>query len=154
MKHASLNVAALAVMASLALVGCKKNEPANPAPAPTAPAPAPAPAPEAVAVQAVTVGTKAAADKSVAAQAVIGARDPIIVSVRTMGTASNVPVVARLTYQDGQTAGEQNVTLNTSGPDTTNITFSNSNDWTAGNYTANVSVNGMQAGTAQQFQVR
>ena len=49
MKHASLNVAALAVIASLALVGCKKNEPANPppAPAPTAPAPAPAaPAPE------------------------------------------------------------------------------------------------------------
>ena len=98
MKHASLNVAALAVMASLALVGCKKNEPVNPAPAPapTAPAPAPAPAPEAVAVQAVTVGTAAAADKSVAAQAVIGARDPIIVSVRTMGTASNVLYAQKL----------------------------------------------------------
>lgn len=154
MKHMSLNVAALAVMASLALVGCKKNEPANPAPVPAPTAPAPAPAPEAVAVQAVTVGTAAAADKSVAAQAVIGARDPIIVSVRTMGTASNVPVVARLTYQDGQTAGEQNVTLNTSGPDTTNITFSNSNAWPAGNYTAHVSINGMPAGTAQQFEVR
>ena len=158
MKHARLNVAALAVVAALALAGCKKNEPATPPamPEPTAPAPAPAAAPmtEAVSVQGVSVGTVAAADKSVATQAVIGARDPIIVSVRTMGTASNVPVVARLTYQDGQTAGEQNVTLNTSGPDTTNITFSNSNAWPAGTYTAQVTVNGMPAGTAQQFEVR
>lgn len=156
MKHASLNVAALAVVAGLALVGCKKNEPANPAPvpAPTTPAPAPAPAPAAVSVQGVTVGTTAAADKTVAAQAVVGQRDPIIVSVRTVGTASNVPVVAKLSYQDGQTAGEQNVTLNTSGPDTTNITFSNTNAWPAGTYTAHVSVNGVPAGTAQQFEVR
>lgn len=154
MKHASLNVAALAVIASLALVGCKKNEPANPPPAPAPTAPAPAPAAEVVTVQAVTVGTAAAADKSVAAQTVIGARDPIIVSVRTFGTASNVPVVATLTYQDGQVAGEQHVSLNTSGPDTTNITFSNSNAWPAGTYTAQVTVNGMPAGTAQQFEVR
>lgn len=154
MKHASLNVAALAVVAGLALVGCKKNEPANPAPVPAPTTPAPAPAPAAVSVQGVTVGTAAAADKSVASQAVVGQRDPIIVSVRTVGTASNVPVVARLSYQDGQTAGEQNVTLNTSGPDTTNLTFSNANAWPAGTYTAQVSVNGVPAGTAQQFEVR
>ena len=156
MKHATLNVAALAVAAALSLAGCKKNEPATPPamPEPTAPAPAAAPMTEAVSVQGVSVGTVAAADKSVATQTVIGARDPIIVSVRTFGTASNVPVVARLTYQDGQTAGEQNVTLNTSGPDTTNITFSNSNAWPAGTYTAQVTVNGMPAGTAQQFEVR
>lgn len=162
MKHATLNVAVLAVVAALALAGCKKNEPATPPamPEPTVPAPAPAPAPaaapmtEAVSVQGVSVGTVAAADKSVATQAVIGARDPIIVSVRTFGTASNVPVVATLTYQDGQVAGEQHVSLNTSGPDTTNITFSNSNAWPAGTYTAQVTVNGMPAGTAQQFEVR
>ena len=156
MKHATLNVAALAVAAALSLAGCKKNEPATtPAmPEPTAPAPAAAPMTEAVSVQGVSVGTVAAADKSVATQAVIGARDPIIVSVRTFGTASNVPVVATLTYQDGQVAGEQHVSLNTSGPDTTNITFSNSNAWPAGTYTAQVTVNGMPAGTAQQFEVR
>ena len=156
MKHATLNVAALAVAAALSLAGCKKNEPATPPamPEPTAPAPAAAPMTEAVSVQGVSVGTVAAADKSVATQAVIGARDPIIVSVRTFGTASNVPVVATLTYQDGQVAGEQHVSLNTSGPDTTNITFSNSNPWPAGTYTAQVTVNGMPAGTAQQFEVR
>ena len=154
MKHASLNVAALALVAGLALVGCKKNEPAAPAPVPAPTTPAPAPAPAAVSVQGVTVGTAAGADKSVAAQAVIGQRDAIIVSVRTFGTANNVPVVAKLSYQDGQTAGEQNVTLNTSGPDTTNITFSNANAWPAGTYTAHVSVNGVPAGTAQQFEVR
>lgn len=156
MKHATLNVAALAVAAALSLAGCKKNEPATPPamPEPTAPAPAAAPMTEAVSVQGVSVGTVAAADKSVATQAVIGTRDPIIVSVRTFGTASNVPVVATLTYQDGQVAGEQHVSLNTSGPDTTNITFSNSNAWPAGTYTAQVTVNGMPAGTAQQFEVR
>ena len=154
MKHASLNVAALALVAGLALAGCKKNEPAAPAPVPAPTTPAPAAAPAAVSVQGVTVGTAAGADKSVAAQAVIGQRDPIIVSVRTFGTANNVPVVAKLSYQDGQTAGEQNVTLNTSGPDTTNITFSNANAWPAGTYTAHVSVNGVPAGTAQQFEVR
>jgi len=157
MKHASLNVAALAIVAGLALVGCKKDEPVNPAPAPaptTTPAPVTAPAAAAVSVQAITVGTSAGADKSVASQTAIGARDPIIVSVRTLGTASNVPVVAKLSYQDGQVAGEQNITLNTSGPDTTNITFNNSNAWPAGTYTAHVTLNGVPAGTAQQFQVR
>ena len=46
MKHATLNVAALAVAAALSLAGCKKNEPATPPamPEPTAPAPAAAPA--------------------------------------------------------------------------------------------------------------
>ena len=154
MKHASLNVAALAVIASLALVGCKKNESANPPPAPAPTAPAPAPAAEAVTVQAVTVGTAAAADKSVAAQTVIGARDPIIVSVRTMGTASNVPVAAKLTYQDGQVAGEQSATLNATDTGTTNIEFTKATPWPAGKYTADVTVDGKAAGMPQQFEVK
>lgn len=155
MKRTTLNVAVLAITAGLALAGCKKNDNTNPAPVPppAAPAPAPAPAPS-VGVQGVTIGSTAAADKSVSAQSTFSARDPIIVSVRTQGTASNVPVMARLTYQDGQVAGEQNVSLNTSGPDITNITFSNANPWPAGSYTVNVTVNGQPAGLAQQIQVR
>lgn len=147
----------LAIAACLSVVGCKKNEPAPvvapvPAPAPTTPAPA-APA-AVVSVQSVNIGTSAGADKSVASQSVISAADAIIVSVRTEGTASNVPVVARLTYQDGQVAGEQTAQLNTSGPHITNITFRNDRPWPAGKYNVHVTVDGRTVGLAQQVEVR
>lgn len=146
--------------ATLALAGCKKKEDASemppPAPAATTPAPTPAPAaaPAAVTISSVTVGNTAAADKSVAPVATIGTKDKIIVSVRTDGTASNVNLAVRLTFQDGQVAGEQTATLNTSGPDTTNVEFSNANGWPAGRYRAEVTVNGQSAGMPQEFEVR
>jgi len=158
MKRTQLSVAVLALAAGLALAGCKKNENTNPdpVPAPSAPAPAatPAPAAPAVSVQGVSIGNAAGADKNVVAMSSFNATDPIIVSVRTQGTASNVPLTARLTYQDGQVAGEQSVTLNTSGPDVTNVTFSNANPWPVGTYTVDVTVDGQPAGLAQQIQVR
>lgn len=166
MKHTVLNIAALAVVASLTLAGCRKDEPATPEPmpapttstAPTAippltPDPNPAPAAQSVMLQAVTVGSAVGADNSVAAKPVIGPREPIIVSVRTSGSASNTQLAAILTYQDGQVAGEQEVTLQASGEHTTNITFNNSNAWPTGDYTAKVSIADGQA-TEHKFQVR
>ncbi len=79
----------------------------------------------AVSVSSVTVGKTAAADKSVATTALFAPKDDIIVSVKTDGAANNVNVGAKLTYQDGQVAGEQTATLNTSGAETTNVTFKN-----------------------------
>jgi len=146
--------------ATLALAGCKKKEDASemppPAPAATTPAPTPAPAeaPAAVTISSVTVGNAAGADKSVAPVATLGTKDKIIVSVRTDGTASNVNLAVRLTFQDGQVAGEQTATLNTSGPDTTNVEFSNANGWPAGRYRAEVTVNGQSAGMPQEFEVK
>jgi len=146
--------------ATLALAGCKKKEDAGemppPAPAATTPAPTPAPAeaPAAVTISSVTVGNTAGADKSVAPVATLGTKDKIIVSVRTDGTASNVNLAVRLTFQDGQVAGEQTATLNTSGPDTTNVEFSNANGWPAGRYRAEVTVNGQSAGMPQEFEVK
>ena len=138
----------------LALAGCKKNEPvAAPAPVP-APTTTPVATAPAVNVQSINIGTSEAADKSVAAQSVITSRDPIIVSINTQGTASNVPVTARLTYQDGQVAGEQNGVLNTTGSGTTNLTFSNANAWPAGKYNVHVTVDGKTVGLAQQIEVR
>lgn len=149
----AVKLSLIALAGVLALAGCKKNEPvAAPAPAPTAPAPV-SQTPT-VNVQSVTIGTSAAADKSVSSQSVITARDPIIVSIRTEGTVTSVPVAARLTYQDGQVAGEQTAVLNTSGPDTTNITFSNANPWPAGKYNVHVTVDGKTVGLAQQIEVR
>ena len=160
MKKTSLSSALMiAVVGAVALVGCKKKEEAAPTPPPpAATAPAPmveaAPAAPVLAVTAVTVGNVAAADKSVAPVAVLAAKDKIIVSVKTDGTASNVNLGAKLTYQDGQVAGEQSNTLNTTAAETTNIEFANSKPWPAGKYTADVTVDGKAAGTPQQFEVK
>ncbi|WP_296252909.1 hypothetical protein [uncultured Stenotrophomonas sp.] len=160
MKNTSLSSALMiAVVGAVALVGCKKKEEAAPTPpAPAATAPAPmveaAPAAPVLAVTAVTVGNTAAADKSVVPVAVLAAKDKIIVSIKTDGTASNVNLGAKLTYQDGQVAGEQSNTLNTTAAETTNIEFANSKPWPAGKYTADVTVDGKAAGTPQQFEVK
>jgi hypothetical protein len=128
---------AAALLATLALAGCKKNpstmeNEVTPPPAMTEPAPPaepmpaePMPAETAVSVTSVTLGTEAGADKTIA--------------------TPMTSFAAKLVYQDGQTAGEQSQTINTTGMETTNITFTNANGWPAGSYTAEVSVNGTQA---------
>lgn len=149
----------------LAFAGCRK-EPADeaatannpdspPPPAQTVPPVEPAAVATApVTVASITIGTEAAADKSVVPDAAIGAQDPVIVSIRTEGAASNVAVGAKLIYQDGQVAGEQGATLVTDGPETTNIEFRNPAGWPTGSYRAEVMVDGKAAGTPQQFEVK
>ncbi|MCD0257892.1 hypothetical protein JWH11_06600 [Xanthomonas melonis] len=107
-----------------------------------------------VTVSSVAVGTVAAADKTVTPSASVGSKDTIIVSVKTEGTASNVPVAAKLTYQDGQVAGEQNATLTTTGAETTNMSFNKPDGWPAGTYTAQVMVDGKPAGSPQTITVK
>ncbi|KRG65585.1 hypothetical protein ABB26_03285 [Stenotrophomonas humi] len=158
MKKTSLSSALMiAVVGTVALVGCKKKE-AEVVPPPAASTPAPAPmveaAPAAVSVTSVTVGNTVGADQSVAPVAILGAKDKIVVSVKTSGTASNVNVAAKLTYQDGQVAGEQNASLNTTDAGTTNIEFTKPSGWPAGKYTAEVTVDGKAAGMPQQFEVK
>ncbi len=93
-------------------------------------------------------------DNNAAPAALFAPKDDVIVSVRTDAAANNVTVGAKLTFQDGQVAGEQNATLNTSGAETTNITFKNANGWPAGKYRAEVMVDGKAAGTPQEFEVK
>ncbi|KAB7768672.1 hypothetical protein [Xanthomonas sp. LMG 12461] len=161
----------IALVGALALAGCKKQEqqqtvspdPTSSAPTeqmpgpPAAPAEQPAPAAagaNAVNVAAVAVGNTAAADKSVAPMTTLASKDKIIVSVKTEGSATNANVGAKLVFQDGQTAGERTETLNTSGADTTNFEFTNPKGWPAGQYKAEVTVNGQAAGTPQTFEVK
>ncbi len=160
MKKTSLSTALMiAVAGTVALVGCKKNDP-TPAPAPEISAPAPAPISEpapvapAVSVTSVSVGNTVAADQSVASVATLGAKDKIVVSVKTNGTASNVNLAAKLTYQDGQVAGEQTRTLNTTDTGTTNIEFTKATDWPAGKYRVDVTLDGQPVGTTQEFEVK
>jgi hypothetical protein len=168
MKKTSISTAVLAaLLATVALVGCKKKEDtadnnAQPAAAmtPAAPepmtqaAPQPMAAAAAVTVSTISVGKTAAADKSVATTALFAPKDDIIVSIRTDGTASNANVGAKLTFQDGQVAGENSQTLNTTAAETTNITFKNAKGWPAGKYRAEVTVDGKAAGTPQEFEVK
>lgn len=150
----------LGLAGALAVAGCKKHDDAVPPAVPTAEqAPAAgsgdgvAPA-SAVTVSGIAVGNSAAADKTVAPLSVLGSKDKIIVSVKTDGAATNVSVDVKLTYQDGQVAGEQHAVLNTTGAETTNVEFNNANAWPAGKYTADVSVDGKPAGLPQQFEIK
>lgn len=154
---------AVALTAAVSLAGCKKDAPApvatTPAPAATPdaspwPSTAPAPAATAIDVRAITLGRSAGADRRVAQpMTTFAPTDPIVVAVDTDGAANNVQLAAKLVYQDGQTAGEQSQGLNTTGAESTAITFTNANPWPAGSYTAEVWVDGVKADSAT-FTVR
>jgi len=155
---------AVAVLASIAIAGCKRNdadvqttantgaatsptavEPLEPA-APPATAPADRTAQAAVDVTSVTLGTQVGDDMSITdPTTTFGTVGPIVVSVMTNGAASNVDLTTRLVYQDGQQAGEETETISTTGEETTNFTFSTTPPTPPGNYTAQVWVNGTEA---------
>ena len=148
----------VALAGTIALAGCKKKEEAVIAPpVVTEPAPAPVmePAPMPVSTTSVSVGNTAAADKSVAAMSTFGTKDKIIVSVKTdAATSANAAIDAKLTYQDGQVAGQQTATVVAEDAGTTNVTFSNANAWPAGKYKVDVTVNGQPAGMTQEIEVK
>lgn len=150
----------VALAGTVALAGCKKKEEAAaPAPVVTEPAPAPAPmmetAPAPVAATSVTVGNMAGADKMVAPMTTFGTKDKIIVSVKTdAATATNAAIDAKLTFQDGQVAGQQTANVMAEDAGTTNVTFSNANPWPAGKYKVDVTVNGQAAGMTQEIEVK
>ena len=149
----------VALAGTVALAGCKKKEEAvAPAPVVTEPAPAPAPvepAPAPVSAVSVTVGNTAAADKSVAAVSTFGTKDKIVVSVKTdAATPANAAIDAKLTFQDGQVAGQKSATVVAGGVDTTNVEFTNTNPWPAGKYKVDVTVNGQPAGMTQEIEVK
>ena len=147
----------VALAGTVALAGCKKKEEAVVAPAPvvTEPAPAPVEAPAPVSATSITVGNTAAADKSVAALSTYGVKDKIIVSVKTdAATPANAAIDAKLTYQDGQVAGQQTATVVAEDAGTTNVTFANTNPWPAGKYTIVVTLNGQPVGLAQDIEVK
>jgi hypothetical protein len=149
----------VALAGTVALAGCKKKEEAvAPAPVVTEPAPAPAamePAPAPVSATSVTVGNTAGADKSVAAVTTFAPTDKIIVSVKTdAATPANAAIDAKLTFQDGQVAGQQTGNVVAGGMDTTNIEFTNANPWPAGKYKVDVTVNGQPAGMTQEIEIK
>lgn len=158
MKHNRISYAlAAALVGTVALAGCKKKEePVVAPPAAVEPAPAPAPVEAApVSATSITVGNTAAADKSVAAVGMFGVKDKIIVSVKTdAATPANAAIDAKLTFQDGQVAGQQTANVVAGGADTTNIEFTKATAWPAGKYKVDVTLNGQPVGMTQEIEVK
>jgi uncharacterized lipoprotein YajG len=149
----------VALAGTVALAGCKKKEETvAPAPVVTEPAPAPVamePAPMPVSATSVTVGNTAAADKSVAAVTTFTPSDKIIVSVKTdAATAANATIDAKLTFQDGQVAGQQTANVKAEDAGTTNVEFTKATPWPAGKYKVDVTVNGQPAGMTQEIEIK
>ena len=148
----------IALAGTVALAGCKKKEEAVVVPPPVVAEPAPAPvetAPAPVSATSVIVGNAAGTDRSVAAVSTFGTKDKIIVSVKTdAATAANAAIDAKLTFQDGQVAGQQTANVMAEDAGTTNVTFSNTNPWPVGKYKVDVTVNGQAAGMTQEIEVK
>jgi hypothetical protein len=142
----SLAIAA-ALLASVALAGCKKKDEAATAtpmpatvaaPAPAEPAPAPASTPATVA--SVDLGNAVGADNKVTtASTTFGKNDTIHASVATDGGASKLN--AKWTYQDGQTVDSQDKDV-AGGPQVTDFSISKPDGWPAGKYKVEISLDG------------
>lgn len=142
----SLAIAA-ALLASVALAGCKKKDEAATAtpmpatvaaPAPAQPAPAPAPTPATVA--SVDLGNAVGADNKVTtASTAFAKEDTIHASVATDGAASKLN--AKWTYQDGQTVDSQDKDV-AAGPQVTDFSISKPDGWPAGKYKVEISLDG------------
>ena len=134
----------VALTATVAIAGCKKKEEpvvAAPAPVETAPAPVETAPPAAPATSyTATAGTAA---------------DPIVVAIHTDAT---VPVAAtlnaKLTFQDGQTAGDETTTVKAEDAGTTTVTFKKATAWPVGKYKVDVTVNGNPVGMTQEVEIK
>lgn len=155
----------VAVVGSVALVGCKKKEEPKPEPAPapaaTQPAPAPAPAPAPTAsVATVDLGTAAGPDKKLTTTVTgFKPKDKFIVSV---GTTTSDPaatvagkLTAKLTFANGaeiMPVDEKNQDFNFTGPDTTNFEFTKGSDWPVGKYKVEILLDGNSV-QSKEFEV-
>ncbi|MGO4550942.1 hypothetical protein AB4059_07555 [Lysobacter sp. 2RAF19] len=147
---------AAALLATLALAGCKKKEAyetpttSTPPPAATMPAPAPAPMPSvaAASVTSVDLGKAAGTDMKITApMSSFGTKDKIIAAVAThvADAAATVPakVGAKWTHVDSsQTVNEEARDVQLKGDQTWDFEITNSNPWPTGKYRVEVMLDG------------
>lgn len=160
MKRTFLGTAVTAALvAGIALGGCKKNDTddakattpppaAEPAPMPTTPPPAPA---ASVTVTTVDLGNAVGADNRVTTPATAFAtKDTIHASVATDGSGGDL--TARWSFQDGQVVDSQDKTV-PAGPQVTDFSISKPDGWPAGHYKLEVMNNGMVVQT-REFDIK
>lgn len=146
----------VALIASLAVVGCKKKEetaaPVAAPPVATAPTPMPdpMPAPAMVTVTSLDTGNAVGADNKVtSAMTTFGAKDTLYASINTDGAANNATLATKWTFQDGQVVHEESKSLNTTGPATTEFHIAKPDGWPVGKYKLEVMLNGATVQTRE-----
>ena len=152
---------AAALVASLAVVGCKKKEePVVTPPATSEPAPMPAPAPMAAtaSVTGVDLGTAVGPDMKVTAPATtFKPSDTIFAAVATSTSDPMATVASKLgakwSYQDGQTVNEETVDANLTGTGVTNFKISKPDGLPKGKYKLEVMLNGAVV-QSREFEVK
>jgi hypothetical protein len=160
MKRTFLGTAiTAALVAGIALAGCKKHDTtdatattpppaAEPAPMPAATPPPPA---ASVAVTTVDLGNAVGADNRVTTPATSFATgDTIHASVATDGSGGDL--TAKWTFQDGQVIDSQDKTV-PAGPQVTDFSISKPDGWPAGHYKLEVMNNGMVVQT-REFDIK
>lgn len=159
MKRTFLGTAiTAALVAGIALAGCKKHDTtdttaATPPPAAEpAPMPAATPAPAAsVTVTTVDLGNAVGADNRVTTPATAFAgNDTIHASVATDGSGGNL--TAKWSFQDGQVVDTQDKTV-PAGPQVTDFSINKPDGWPAGHYKLEVMNNGVVVQT-REFDVK
>ena len=156
--HAAL---AAALLGTLALGGCKKDEPAAVTPPPVAPAPAPMPAPAAaptVSVTSVDLGNAIDASKRVTTPVTtFAANDTIHASVATTSSDPTMPqrgqLTARWTFEDGQLVDELSSDFDFTGTGNTAFQVSKPDGWPLGRYKVEILLNGEVVQT-REYEVR
>ncbi len=154
---------AAALLASVALVGCKKKEEpvaVSTPPATTEPAaPTPPPAPvAAVTVTTVDLGTTVGADKKIATPtATFKPSDTISASVGTStsdpATAAPAKLGAKWTFQDGSIVKEDTADINFAGPGNTVFSINSPKGFPTGKYKLEVLLDGAVVQT-RDFEVK
>lgn len=152
---------AAALVASLALAGCKKKEEpvaVTPPPAAEPVAPTPAPVAATASVASVDLGSAVGADKKVTAPATtFKPKDTIYVAVstNTSDPAATVPAKlgAKWTFQDGQTVKEDSQDINFAGAGNTVFSINSPKGFPTGKYKLEVMLDGAVVQT-RDFEVK
>ena len=153
----------VALLGTVAIVGCKKKEEPAPVattpPPATTPAPAPAPMPATASVTSVDLGNAVGADMKVAAPATTFApKDTIYASIGTSTSdpAASVPgkLGVKWTHIDSnQTVSEESRDAALTGMGTTEFHIAKPDGWPKGKYKVDVSLDGTVVQT-REFEVK
>ena len=153
----------VALLGTVAIVGCKKKEEPAPVattpPPATTPAPAPAPMPATASVTSVDLGNAVGADMKVAAPATTFApKDTIYASIGTSTSdpAASVPgkLGVKWTHVDSnQTVSEESRDAALTGMGTTEFHIAKPDGWPKGKYKVDVSLDGTVVQT-REFEVK
>lgn len=127
---------------ALALAACGGGETEEPAGADTTAQMEEAP----VEVTGVTLGSAVGADKRVTERtSTFAPTDTIYAAVETEGAASDATLVARWTYEDGQTVDETSRSIAPDGPAVTEFHVSKPDGWPTGGYEVVILLDGEEA---------